>query len=512
MKKYMLKSLKLKITLPIVLLYVAVSAIIYGVVITSISKALQDEFASKGKSIINALASSVQETILNNDPTAVQNYIDKYRDVEGISFIIILDEHHNLLAHTFYPKVPPEYLEKIDRERELVKNRTNEDIMVDEEIIAKKREMVLSRPILNGLLGHIYVGMGVEKREKEITMPLIQRIVLILLVSVALAIFATIIFLNVTLKPITDLTNIAESYSNGNEDFEKIDIGSEDEVGKLAKNFYLMMDKITENKHALENELKNRSQVINEQKTSLVHASKMSALGEMAGGIAHEINTPLAIIGMKIEQINDALEEKEIVTEEIKASIDVIKLTAERIAKIVKGLRFFARDGGKLPMEKSDIDKIVEDTFSFCREKMRLHGVKLELLKVHEKPIFINCRAVEISQVLLNLLNNAHDAIADQKEKWIQLAIHDLGDSIKINVIDSGAGIPSEIQEKIMQPFFTTKDVGKGTGLGLSISKGIIDSHNGKFYIDNESPNTKFTIILPKSSFHEGTVINTKAS
>jgi signal transduction histidine kinase len=100
--------------------------------------------------------------------------------------------------------------------------------------------------------------------------------------------------------------------------------------------------------------------------------------------------------------------------------------------------------------------------------------------------------------VILNLLNNSVDAISELKEKWIEIVVAETASCIEVKITDSGRGIPKEIQNKIFNPFFTTKVVGKGTGLGLSISKGIIEAHGGHFQINNECPNTQFVIQLPK--------------
>jgi signal transduction histidine kinase len=237
---------------------------------------------------------------------------------------------------------------------------------------------------------------------------------------------------------------------------------------------------------------------LHDERIQRVHSSKMAALGEMAGGIAHEINTPLTTIGLVVETLCDSIEENDYTVEELQSSLGLIKSTADRIGKIINGLRFFARDGSALPMEKVSVDLIVEETLSFCSERMCAHHVSLKVVKNYQGELILNCRATEISQVLLNLLNNAYDAVLNFSDKWIHIVINDLGQEIEINVIDSGKGISPELQDKIMQPFFTTKDIGKGTGLGLSISRGIIDSHRGKMFVDKDFANTKFTIILPK--------------
>jgi C4-dicarboxylate-specific signal transduction histidine kinase len=119
--------------------------------------------------------------------------------------------------------------------------------------------------------------------------------------------------------------------------------------------------------------------------------------------------------------------------------------------------------------------------------------------------VFLSCREAEIIQVLLNLINNACDAVASLPDKWVKVEFQIVDapagfkhrKEIIISVIDSGAGIPKNIVDKLMQPFFTTKDPDKGTGLGLSISNNIIKNHGGRLEYNSKSPNTRFDITLP---------------
>lgn len=271
-----------------------------------------------------------------------------------------------------------------------------------------------------------------------------------------------------------------------------------DEIGQLAHSFNTMAQTIQNNEQSLLDKVEERTKQIDDQKAILIQKSKLASLGQMAGGIAHEINTPLSIINMKLDQALDRISEKDYSEEYMIDSINVVLKTTDRIAKIVRGLKFFAREGTNLPKHNVLMDSIIDNTMGLCSEKMAQDKIHFEIIKNYESTMTIDCRPVEISQVMLNLLNNSHDAIMEKPDRWIKLTVSDLGESVEISVTDCGAGIPGDIQDKILQPFFTTKEVGKGTGLGLSISHGIVQAHSGKFFIDNTSVNTKFTFVIPK--------------
>jgi C4-dicarboxylate-specific signal transduction histidine kinase len=229
---------------------------------------------------------------------------------------------------------------------------------------------------------------------------------------------------------------------------------------------------------------------------AMMASSKMSALGEMAGGIAHEINNPLSIINGKAGQLRMSLQKGgEIDRSKLVESLQRIEGTCLRIAKIITGLKRFSRNAEKDPSAKVGLHQLVEETLELCRERFSRANVALRVNA--DCRAELECRGTQISQVLMNLLGNAFDAVEKLPEKWVQLEVEQLGPMVRIQVTDSGRGIPPEIRQKLMQPFFTTKEVGKGTGLGLSISRGIVADHHGKFFIDDKCPNTRFVIELP---------------
>lgn len=237
-----------------------------------------------------------------------------------------------------------------------------------------------------------------------------------------------------------------------------------------------------------------------ESRSQAMHAARMSSLGEMASGIAHEINNPLAVVTTRAKQIIRGLgqEMNEEKISAMKGNAEKILSMSERITKIIKGLRAFARDGENDPYDKVTIAQVMTDVKELVAARFENHSIQLDFPSEYPD-LTIECRFIQIEQVLVNLLNNAHDAIENLTTKWIKVEIQTIPDQVIISVTDSGDGIPFDVQEKLMRPFFTTKAVGKGTGLGLSISRGIIMNHKGKIEIDNNSPNTRFVITLPLS-------------
>lgn len=235
---------------------------------------------------------------------------------------------------------------------------------------------------------------------------------------------------------------------------------------------------------------------LEEQRNQAIQASKLSSLGEMAGGIAHEINNPLTIISALSTRTKKNLLDKNIPMDRSLENLDKIVMTVDRIAKIIKGLRAFSRDSNGEPFRYKKVDEIIEMTLELCQERFRDNGI--EIKQYINPDVEVHCREIQIVQVLVNLLNNSLDAISELPEKWIEISAGDLGTMVMIRVTDSGKGVPQEIVDQVMLPFFTTKEVGKGTGLGLSISKGIIEAHEGRFYYELNDGHTSFVLELKK--------------
>jgi C4-dicarboxylate-specific signal transduction histidine kinase len=228
-----------------------------------------------------------------------------------------------------------------------------------------------------------------------------------------------------------------------------------------------------------------------------VSSARLSALGMMAGSIAHEINNPIGVIHASVSDLIEMAETGTVPLTALESASRRIQRTANRISKIVKSLRQISREGSGDPFQRASVAEIVEQALELCKERFRVHSVRLET-PVIEPGLSVFCREVQIAQVLLNLLQNAFDAVAERAgDKWIRLEVRSLEKSIVFAVTDSGNGVPADLKARIMEPFFTTKPVGKGTGLGLSLSKAIVEEHGGELKVSEVENHTCFSFFLP---------------
>jgi C4-dicarboxylate-specific signal transduction histidine kinase len=248
----------------------------------------------------------------------------------------------------------------------------------------------------------------------------------------------------------------------------------------------------------LESKVEERTRELEGSRMRATESARLASLGEMASGIAHEINNPLAIIKASAEQLLVGCQSQEVSLPVVQKSAERINRVADRIAKIVMGLRTFAREGKADPFDVVSIEAVVNETLEFCLSRFKSNGIEV-IISPFSADLVVHGRSVQMSQVLLNLLNNAHDALRSSGilSPCIEVLGLKVGDFVEIHVVDNGAGIPEEIRSRIMQPFFTTKEVGKGTGLGLSISRSIMEDHRGELLLAKDPLPTRFIMRFP---------------
>lgn len=221
------------------------------------------------------------------------------------------------------------------------------------------------------------------------------------------------------------------------------------------------------------------------------HQSRMSSLGQVAATIAHEINTPLTSILCRVEF---ALSQK--LPPEVRTQLTQVVKTVNNIAKLTDGVKSLARNGEQDPFENIKISDLREEINLLCEGKLKRHNVQLSWENIY--PGSVPGRKVQLVQVLVNLINNSIDAVKNLPNPWIRISSKVINDKfLELRVMDSGAGIPQELQDKIFQLFFTTKPAGQGTGMGLGLCSKILSQHKGSLILDNNQANTCFVVKLP---------------
>ncbi len=231
------------------------------------------------------------------------------------------------------------------------------------------------------------------------------------------------------------------------------------------------------------------------QKIKAIENSKLAGIGLMAAGIAHEINNPLSVIQTRTDLLNRELNKTPTDLDKVKMHLGKIPPMIKRVSKIIDTLRRLSRDSSNDDYENVTLTSIIDDCLTLSEEKFKKHSIDFTVQC--ETQVTLNCRPTEISQIIINALNNSVYAISELEEKWIKIETLILNNNIIIKLIDSGRGILPENRNKIMTPLFTTKPTGEGTGLGLSLSKQIAENHGGKLYFDYEHPNTCLVLELP---------------
>lgn len=224
----------------------------------------------------------------------------------------------------------------------------------------------------------------------------------------------------------------------------------------------------------------------------LIQSSKLISLGQLTAGMAHEINNPLSIIVGSLKSLSrkQGYDAKEI------EWINKIQRSTERISKIVNGLRKYSRSSEDGDLKVHNLSRIVNEVLVLTNVNVKGNDVVIEYM-AHQDTLIL-CDEIEIEQVLINIINNAVDAIKDNQEKWIRIELINKPDTVNLRIKDSGHGVPKDIQDKLFDPFFTTKQVGEGTGLGLSITKGLLEKNRGAIRLVEEDVNTCFEIVFEK--------------
>jgi two-component system NtrC family sensor kinase len=301
-------------------------------------------------------------------------------------------------------------------------------------------------------------------------------------------------------RPILRLRSMAQAVASGDLD-QQSGLRRPDEIGDLAVAFDVMTERLqtrTAEAERLYGEAVDRNRQLAEMyerlqlaQMQLIQSEKLAAVGQLTAGIVHDVKNPLAVIkGMAEELLEDSNGRPD-----VHEAVQVIRDNATRANSIVTDLLKFARQSTP-ELVRRDLRETLEGALRLTGYLLRKGSIRLEQ-KLPARPVNVTYDAQQIEQVLINLIQNAVQAMPQGGTLHIQLASRHGGAEVRLR--DSGTGIPAEVLPRIFDPFFTTKVEGQGTGMGLSVSYGIVSRHGGRIDVESQvNKGTTFTILLPE--------------
>jgi two-component system NtrC family sensor kinase len=534
-------SLRLKIMLGIGVIETVLLVLLIAIVLNYMRVSIEENLENYVSTTSVLFATTTKDAVLSFDLASLEDFVEEIMSNESLLYVRILDNNNNLLASK-------------NKNYYITQAFSFDDSYqaIDDDVYDNFEEIVVN----NVIYGRIEMGFSTEKVEKEINVA--RRLAgIIVVIQISLMILFSF-FLGVYLtRQLKVLANTARQVAAGDLS-QQVAINATDEIGEVAHSFNKMIasleeanersrlysEKLSDANENLEERVKRRTSKILEQnemletaieevrqtQKQLVQSEKMASIGQLAAGVAHEINNPVAFVKsnlstlvqyvqtyheiidkqrelinsfdvennqnlkQKILQLDEYIHDNDIefINEDIiilvKESID----GTHRVSEIVQGLKVYSRESDDV-MRDFDINQCLSDTLKMLSNELKY---ACELVTHWEDLPLYRGNKGNLSQVFTNLIVNALQSMVDVGTLTINTALVD--EKIVVTIADTGKGIKKEVMSKLFDPFFTTKAVGVGTGLGLSISQGIINDHQGKILVESEiGKGAMFTIILP---------------
>lgn len=319
--------------------------------------------------------------------------------------------------------------------------------------------------------------------------------------ALALLFFAYVALTRIVVRPVEAVASAADRVASGS---RRIDVprGGPAEIADLGESVQAMGRRLLEDEATLRDkiaELERAQRKLTEAQAQIVRSERLASVGRLAAGVAHEIGNPIAaLMGMQ-----DLLLEGGLSPEEERDFVGRMKRETERIHKVLRDLLDFARPDRETPSsaaaaETARVADVAADVAALVRPQRAFRDVRLELSV--DGAHVVRMAPARLTQVLLNLLLNAGDAMtAAEKKGTVRVESALLDDVVRVSVTDEGPGIAAAVQDKLFEPFVTTKEPGQGTGLGLAVCRGLVESAGGTIELDRtHAPGARFVLTLPR--------------
>ena len=461
--------MKLRSKITLLTITVAVSVVFFTLLSIRgiIMNAFREELEKRATSVASNLSDRVANNILLNDNFQTSKDINEVLAKEGdIEYIFVTNEEGRIIAHTFKGEVPPDILSWNPL------NSSNMHIQLLDTEKGYIRDVGVK--VFNATKSELH--LGIREDDLKSTIMRLRRITVPIIIFVTLiGIIGSFVFSRLITEPLHKFVEFTKVLGRG-EFGKRVDVSYGDEIGYLARNF-----------NRLSAELKNVKEKMEEAYTytHLLEAEKVSTIGQISSGLAHELKNPLTTLKMLFQ----AFREQPDMTRE---DAEVISSEIEKIDTIITRFLGFVKQKS---FERSEIDvnALMDRVLSLCSFDITNNDISLQKDMTETLPHIKGDRAL-LEHVFLNLILNAVQAMPSGGEIYVSSKANE--GFVEIVISDKGCGISSDIRSKIFEPFFTTKK--NGTGLGLSIVYNIVRSHGGKvFFVNNEDSGTKFTVRLP---------------
>jgi len=532
--RFMSMSLRIKFILPIAAMLVVSMLAISGYLVRRQSESFRHELEVTGETMVRVLAIDAESGVLFGSKYDLEELLKAPTQFDVVTYTSIKSVDGSILAQI--GDSAKQAVGIMTAEDSILNDTShkftyttgadgNEYLVITRPIVTVKRavsrenlgltgglDSTLTGGVTTEIIGHIEMGLSLEHVNRSILEAKIASYFLTAIIVIGTILMLTFI-VGVVVRPVTRLVKVTDRVSHGDLDV-KVEINQTDEIGHLARTFNNMIESLRQSRaeierynKTLEEKIIERTQQLEEAQAQLIQSEKMGAIGQLAAGVAHELNNPLGgILGyaqFTLEKLLKNVPERT-TTKEIQSYIRYvtdIEAQARRCKTIVQNLLRFSRSSRTVEFDDVDVNKTVEETLTFVGHQLHLNQIELQTVLDANLP-HIQGNAGQLQQVFTNLIINAMHASLPGSTIMITSrfspALGEFGGTVELSFLDHGTGIKDEHLKRIFEPFFTTKEVGKGTGLGLSVSYGIIKEHGGEISVQSAvGKGTTFTIVLP---------------
>jgi signal transduction histidine kinase len=527
-------SLRTKFVVPISAMIVASMLIISGYLINKQSNSYRHELQASGETMLRMLAINGETGVLLESKLDLADLLKTPAHFDAVTYVTITNREGAPLALFGDSALSKAGLVPMASTKALgdsmytayTKGKDGQEYLVMGMPVVTQRQSVNRENlgITSGLdvalgqepgkevIGHIEIGLSLDRVNQSISEARVAAYLFTLLITLG-AIFILAFIVGAITRPVTALVDVTDQVSRGDLS-RRVQVNQHDEIGHLGETFNRMIesleqsrDEIEQYNRNLEEKIIERTNQLEDAQAQLIQSEKMGAIGQLAAGVAHELNNPLGgILGyaqFTLEKLNKNIPEKT-TSKEIQSYVRYvsdIEAQARRCKTIVQNLLRFSRSSRSVDFEEVDLNKAIEETLSFVAHQLHLNQIELTV-KLDPRLPHVQGNAGQLQQVFTNLIINAMHASQTGSVIEIQSrfspALGEFGGAAELLFIDHGHGIKEEHLQKIFEPFFTTKEIGKGTGLGLSVSYGIIKEHGGEITVNSVvDKGTTFTVVLP---------------